>query len=99
MSHSALRYASLVGRVIRAERLATDEERELFGSETMGAQGTVCMVGDRDGGGVEIIFSDNWPGLIVRPDEEWSYMIFVDEAALDGYNAAMAAELERRARR
>lgn len=85
MSHSALKFACLVGHVIRAERAASDEEREHFGSETIGAQGTVCMVGDRPDRSVEITFSDNWPGLIVRPDEEWTFMIFADHAAADAY--------------
>jgi len=73
--HDALRFVPLIGLYVRAERPATDEETEVYGTDTMGGEGRVTGVLDVAPGQVELILDGNSP-VVVCVDEAWQWKIY-----------------------
>lgn len=74
---SALKYAHLVGKYIRAERPATKEEQEYYETKFVGGSGKVFTVWDQDWNTVVIMFEYGM-GVTIEQGQDWRFYIAED---------------------
>lgn len=81
---NSLRYAGLVGKYVRMERAATDEEKEQYQTDTVGMEGVVTRVLDTQNG--VLICSDYGIGYEIYSEHEpyWTFDIWSSEAEAKG---------------
>ena len=83
--NEAVAYAGLVGKYIRMERPATEAERASGDPETVGMEGVVESVVDSPAG--VVVVADDGYMFTIKPGEQWSFSIWLDEVARSRWSA------------
>lgn len=84
MSRS-IKYAGLVGKYIRMDRPATEDEIADGSPPTVGCSGLVSLVYDTTNGGVAIMMDYGMGFTIHKKDEGWLFTIAANQETAEGF--------------